>query len=250
MWDQLLSDTNRRSSGRIIPTYVGSTFSCSPAFPFSPNHSHVCGINKIVLRTAAWICESFPRMWDQQPPIIQQITSCRIIPTYVGSTLKDISLSPLLPESFPRMWDQHQNQRVDYWHARIIPTYVGSTSFFMILSPFPSNHSHVCGINDGSAFCPNRNYESFPRMGDQPCLVLRDYSRPRIIPTYVGSTMPRKGRARTVANHSHVCGINVDGIFISNHHGESFPRMWDQRSTGSGPGPIFRIIPTYVGSTT
>ena len=228
MWDQLLSDTNRRSSGRIIPTYVGSTFSCSPAFPFSPNHSHVCGINKIVLRTAAWICESFPRMWDQQPPIIQQITSCRIIPTYVGSTLKDISLSPLLPESFPRMWDQHQNQRVDYWHARIIPTYVGSTMpRTQILQP-AANHSHVCGIN----YAPKRSSpyccESFPRMWDQRRWNLYFQSSWRIIPTYVGSTIDRQRARADLSNHSHVCGINDLIAGRVPRRIESFPRMWDQ----------------------
>ena len=71
----------------------------------------------------------------------------------------------------------------------------------------------------------------------------------RIIPTYVGSTRRLPAAWWHASNHSHVCGINVNGEHTPSSMSESFPRMWDQRSQNPCKHKSRRIIPTYVGST-
>ena len=86
-------------------------------------------------------------------------------------------------------------------------------------------------------------------MWDQLTLLDQEYTRARIIPTYVGSTGRKSSAVSEGANHSHVCGIN--SLIVPRHvpMAESFPRMWDQRKTLDNIPAQFRIIPTYVGST-
>ena len=111
---------------RIIPTYVGSTLSTTLESNGIPNHSHVCGINSASLQSLQRTTESFPRMWDQQHEGGAPDEQERIIPTYVGSTIKNTTVRCSSAnhshvcgindtghgidaegiESFPRMWDQ------------------------------------------------------------------------------------------------------------------------------------------------
>ena len=147
MWDQRYLQVFIFTYGRIIPTYVGSTFGLRPEHRTEPNHSHVCGINPFFGVTRERYLESFPRMWDQLPETHTYLYDGRIIPTYVGSTMKRAELkafrtnhshvcgiNAMLPplaldffESFPRMWDQQNLESVLLLQKRIIPTYVGST---------------------------------------------------------------------------------------------------------------------------
>ena len=188
MWDQLRQMQVRHQCHRIIPTYVGSTRACARRGDSATNHSHVCGINRAVRSPVSSSSESFPRMWDQLIEIPRVSLQPRIIPTYVGSTVKrsfehftpsnhshvcginDSSSSPssVVGESFPRMWDQP--------HATM---------------PEPlsrSNHSHVCGINNCILIFCSSSSESFPRMWDQRGVYPDSFQISRIIPTYVGST--------------------------------------------------------------
>ena len=119
--------------------------------------------------------------------------------------------------------------------ARIIPTYVGSTSCYFFYGAVRSNHSHVCGINLRATYALAPEHESFPRMWDQLLTIYNRLDKARIIPTYVGSTFPGNSLQAVRANHSHVCGINYVHIESWGRYYESFPRMWDQRNTGS-PG--------------
>ena len=67
-------------------------------------------------------------MWDQRVLTGGRVEISRIIPTYVGSTVWQLSELDCYLESFPRMWDQ-LDERLALWVLqRIIPTYVGSTS--------------------------------------------------------------------------------------------------------------------------
>ena len=147
------------------------------------------------------------------------------------------------------MWDQLIFRNIRCLDFRIIPTYVGSTSEGHPGISQRSNHSHVCGINAFDAINSLCTFESFPRMWDQ----LRSAGCPavpsRIIPTYVGSTLAAQPVAARPANHSHVCGINIDLLHNIYRFLESFPRMWDQLSFSSISFMFLRIIPTYVGST-
>ena len=148
MWDQLDLLRSDINPNRIIPTYVGSTTTADGYELHSSNHSHVCGINSIVVLVTLSSGESFPRMWDQLFTRSCDCVDVRIIPTYVGSTtafrsadrdrsnhshvcginIKITSITPMLLESFPRMWDQRRRERMGAVICRIIPTYVGSTS--------------------------------------------------------------------------------------------------------------------------
>ena len=49
-------------------------------------------------------------------------------------------------------------------------------------------------------------------------------------------------------NHSHVCGITRTMGDLPENDRESFPRMWDHRTSDHGCSRLCRIIPTYVGS--
>ena len=188
-------------------------------------------------------------MWDQLIVAILIHQICRIIPTYVGSTVAVLVLALGHPnhshvcginenkvlfqtyedESFPRMWDQHHILcPVQKWF-RIIPTYVGSTPSPLKSSNENSNHSHVCGINQEVLQKAADLFESFPRMWDQPCRLCADTLCFRIIPTYVGSTKFIIKIKHCSTNHSHVCGINSISFSIYAAASESFPRMWDQR---------------------
>ena len=66
----------------------------------------------------------------------------------------------------------------------------------------------------------------------------------------MGSTLTPSRSSTAITNHSHVCGINFDIGISSSFSIESFPRMWDQPFLKIRQNEIFRIIPTYVGSTT
>ena len=66
MWDQHGMRKYQADTGRIIPTYVGST-----------------STDRICIR---YRIESFPRMWDQLIKRLKSMETDRIIPTYVGST--------------------------------------------------------------------------------------------------------------------------------------------------------------------
>ena len=92
--------------------------------------------------------------------------------------------------------------------------------------------------------------ESFPRLWDQPALSLSHLLKRRIIPTYVGSTKRHRFSVFCCSNHSHVCGINMIIDSVQGKIVESFPRMWDQLVAESNCLYCFRIIPTYVESTT
>ena len=113
-----------------------------------------------------------------------------------------------------------------------------------------TNHSHVCGINVLEKLKEQYPGESFPRMWDQRLGTSKRRLPRRIIPTYVGSTLPRFRRQLLQTNHSHVCGINATEPAAIANHFESFPRMWDQLGLCGARAKISRIIPTYVGSTT
>ena len=228
MWDQrvILSDTEQ--TGRIIPTYVGSTVHNRGTRPSTPNHSHVCGINSSIGIIHDCISESFPRMWDQPKQIRCACLYIRIIPTYVGSTPPRSStpssspnhshvcginasmglFSVLSNESFPRMWDQRKHLLINCLVLRIIPTYVGSTRTNHPRNCRDTNHSHVCGINPFLSQSMYIVVESFPRMWDQRAPHPRRRPRGRIIPTYVGSTLHPRISDCYRPNHSHVCGIN------------------------------------------
>ena len=167
MWDQRSVHIRPYRIKRIIPTYVGSTFSHWFGTTCIANHSHVCGINDEPLMDIYSNIESFPRMWDQLHRIGFHFFRNRIIPTYVGSTLHRYRPTVLvsnhshvcginvertyLPcssfESFPRMWDQLDTLPAGMIFMRIIPTYVGSTHRLHHHQQQPPNHSHVCGIN-------------------------------------------------------------------------------------------------------
>ena len=86
MWDQRTMSTSVDTSGRIIPTYVGSTKHERNTKFNRTNHSHVCGINSNCRPSNTRTSESFPRMWDQLPLASLTSGAQRIIPTYVGST--------------------------------------------------------------------------------------------------------------------------------------------------------------------
>ena len=153
--------------------------------------------------------ESFPRMWDQLILEIFMNPPIRIIPTYVGSTRSGLIINvnctnhshvcginsnwhviyPAIHESFPRMWDQQMIIQIFHFLNRIIPTYVGSTCDRKRKTGLLPNHSHVCGINRFPRVRVVREFESFPRMWDQPVPSSAAGAGDRIIPTYVGSTI-------------------------------------------------------------
>ena len=133
----------------------------------------------------------------------------RIIPTYVGSTLRQACRLQRTPnhshvcginepreptdscddESVPRMWDQLRASLLRFRTSRIIPTYVGSTAVSDTRTLIKTNHSHVCGINMDCTTVWSECCESFPRMWDQHCKQTELTRCKRIIPTYVGSTL-------------------------------------------------------------
>ena len=188
MWDQLIKRLKEMETSRIIPTYVGSTFSISK--------HHI----------AAY--ESFPRMWDQLVEDYHVLIGCRIIPTYVGSTMHHPSVILQCANHSHVCGINGRIRNMHHLQCRIIPTYVGSTSVNQPHGRYVSNHSHVCGINGIQDIQESKNIESFPRMWDQPQKEREEKAADRIIPTYVGSTHGKYIRLILRTNHSHVCGIN------------------------------------------
>ena len=79
MWDQLQLRRLSRIKTRIIPTYVGSTWSGRRQGYAWSNHSHVCGINLSWVFLTLEQCESFPRMWDQRQNALMLISTRRIM---------------------------------------------------------------------------------------------------------------------------------------------------------------------------
>ena len=90
VWGQGYWNSNIQRRKRIIPTRVGTSNRCDRLFPTLWDHPHACG-DKISV-TALLLSDegSSPRVWGQGCLYSRSISVERIIPTRVGTSLKEV----------------------------------------------------------------------------------------------------------------------------------------------------------------
>ena len=71
----------------------------------------------------------------------------------------------------------------------------------------------------------------------------------RIIPTRVGTSISCLCENCVIEDHPHACGDKNDGVSFDNCDIGSSPRVWGQACVKNNFNPLFRIIPTRVGTS-
>ena len=134
------------------------------------------------------------------------------------------------------------------WY-RITPTYVGSTGPIPFLKYLVRDHPHVCGKYVLNSRWSTSFTGSPPRMWEVLVQFVIIKPLPGITPTYVGSTKVLRHFGKTSRDHPHVCGKYLGGLSEKLPLIGSPPRMWEVHIYAAYIYILYRITPTYVGST-
>ncbi len=169
VWGQVLTYTSVYVYCRIIPTRVGTSHIGNSKHIIRPDHPHACGDKTLSSKSLKDCWGSSPRVWGQDSFISIEMTSFRIIPTRVGTSLEALdavpcvldhphacgdksSLSFLAKEeqgSSPRVWGQANLDSLSADNIGIIPTRVGTSSLRLASLRLRWDHPHACGDKCG-----------------------------------------------------------------------------------------------------
>ena len=175
VWGALLSEMGEVYGVRLIPTCVGSTFTCSGRVIRPSAHPHVCGEHSSPCAWRSLVCGSSPRVWGALKGGVAVDVKVRLIPTCVGSThtrgrcsrcgaahphvcgehLYEAALQHGVGGSSPRVWGAPLTPARHPTGRRLIPTCVGSTRAQMERFFWGAAHPHVCGehVLMGRSWC-------------------------------------------------------------------------------------------------
>ncbi len=92
VWGQVLTYTSVYVYCRIIPTRVGTSHIGNSKHIIRPDHPHACGDKTLSSKSLKDCWGSSPRVWGQDSFISIEMTSFRIIPTRVGTSLNFFQL--------------------------------------------------------------------------------------------------------------------------------------------------------------
>ena len=147
------------------------------------------------------------------------------------------------------MWEVHKEIYLIKNTLGITPTYVGSTIWSSQVLFFFWDHPHVCGKYIKLLSTIQAKLGSPPRMWEVLKKNINVTLCSRITPTYVGSTNFTPLITPSIKDHPHVCGkyYQYNGIVVVVLG--SPPRMWEVLVVEEQETRIYRITPTYVGST-
>ena len=218
--------SERRRLRWIIPADAGST----PSRPYtscpSEDHPRGCGEHNTGTKNKRPVRGSSPRMRGAPPVHILLQQPKRIIPADAGSTQRHYQrqdrawdhprgcgehiVCPKGPQHFPGSSPRMRGARpiivCPERRDRIIPADAGSTTEQFSRNFAKKDHPRGCG--------EHRHYRclewawrgSSPRMRGAPCLTVRIYPWPGIIPADAGSTRPNSLSADAVRDHPRGCG--------------------------------------------
>ncbi|MDB5033320.1 MAG: hypothetical protein JWQ98_561 [Chlorobi bacterium] len=210
---------------------------------------------------------SSPRMWGDQPILLDCWIISRFIPTHVGRSnfvipqrrsftvhphacgeifWKLITVADTAGSS-PRMWGDPTGEGSYQRHVRFIPTHVGRSLAAGTASWSWSVHPHACGEIFGVITPPYSWIGSSPRMWGDPTIGGKEDLRGRFIPTHVGRSCHLDRGAPRPPVHPHACGEIRNSIFSVRVRVGSSPRMWGDREYSRRWRSVNRFIPTHVG---
>ena len=187
-------------------------------------------------------------MWGQVNFVVAPVSTVRIIPTRVGTSVVTIRQfltfkdhphacgdKPVLNHlelvahgSSPRVWGQAALALRGKKGVRIIPTRVGTSLAKHVCRSVCRDHPHACGDKVDMWRTSLKIPSSSPRVWGQGQKSTSSHRRRRIIPTRVGTSSPFSERIIFVKDHPHACG---DKPFLSSNERicqGSSPRVWGQ----------------------
>ena len=165
-------------------------------------------------------------MWGQDSFISIEMTSFRIIPTRVGTSLDaggraylpydhphacgdKSSLSFLAKEeqgSSPRVWGQANLDSLSADNIGIIPTRVGTSFGNVIIFVWKRDHPHACGDKYTFKSKELERTGSSPRVWGQVFDIFSAAIATGIIPTRVGTRTADYSSDALSRDHPHACG--------------------------------------------
>ena len=181
---------HRRTTGRIIPAYAGSTRRRCRWPPAGRDHPRIRGEHRKVLGDNLRVYGSSPHTRGARSKFAGRADDGGIIPAYAGSTpLAEIDPRQVRGSSPHTRGAPEVSERVR-GRRRIIPAYAGSTSQTMSASTWTADHprirgEHVVPIPGETLACG-----SSPHTRGAPRSAPEAWARVRIIPAYAGSTAP------------------------------------------------------------
>ena len=89
VWGQVISSKFKRETHRIIPTRMWTSMKIVQDFYKAEDHPHAYGDKRYNLYTSPNYLGSSPRVWGQDPNEIAAGENTRIIPTRMGTSIKD-----------------------------------------------------------------------------------------------------------------------------------------------------------------
>ncbi len=107
LWGTLLQHRQPQVHQRFIPPPVGNTGPGRAAGRRWPVHPHACGEHSRAVGAVATATGSSPRLWGTRQPPLQQGLQARFIPTPVGNTPLELSMS-LIATVHPHACGEHR----------------------------------------------------------------------------------------------------------------------------------------------
>ena len=249
VWGQGTSTPTGIHLIRIIPTRVGTRKRCYLGNGKIKDHPHACGDKSYPTSRYLPKTGSSPRVWGQGLYSLLVILLVGIIPTRVGTSLRNILYQKYWVGSSPRVWGQGQSKFYCAQYSRIIPTRVGTRMFYLSSAVVIKDHPHACG--DKSAPLPALISldGSSPRVWGQVIVTSHSLLNPGIIPTRVGTRIVSVFFVRQQRDHPHACGDKCTVTSGVTTKAGSSPRVWGQGHYGFSGTSERRIIPTRVGTS-
>ena len=171
-------------------------------------------------------------MWGQENTVFEEENAERIIPTRVGTSIREDEIKMLTRDhphacgdkyfcqvrhrhvvgSSPRVWGQASWCGGSMKQRRIIPTRVGTRCICCVDCAFTQDHPHACG--DKMAMKPFCGYHmgSSPRVWGQAVFQSLSSFPPRIIPTRVGTSYNQNYNTYPQGDHPHACGDKLNSF--------------------------------------
>ena len=150
--------------------------------------------------------------------------------------------------SSPRVWGQELHATLSAHQCRIIPTRMG-TSKQCISNLFTvQDHPHAYGDKITNTSASRTRLGSSPRVWGQVLPRRARAEALRIIPTRMGTSKSEKLDITVNTDHPHAYGDKKNKS--PSHEGlvGSSPRVWGQVLFSFEVLPLFRIIPTRMGT--
>ena len=217
---------HRRSEGRIIPAYAGSTVSLLVSHFRPSDHPRIRGEHSHAGTCSYGIGGSSPHTRGARPAPSASAPPLRIIPAYAGSTPSPSS-KPHGKADHPRIRGEHTRSHAQKgWgggssphtrgarrpsgrgsgRRRIIPAYAGSTLLVAAMNLLGADHPRIRGEHVQCVVCDPGRLGSSPHTRGAPLAFIHEVVRGRIIPAYAGSTSTLQRTRQRLGDHPRIRG--------------------------------------------